>query len=99
MSPQAPLLLCSPRADIPRAVFQHTAVSSAAGGFQSVHTIRRRCSIFYLYRRTDHVTFAEYGNTGPGASGTRASFSTKLSAPVAIKTVLNSTSWIDPAFL
>ncbi|OJT15794.1 hypothetical protein TRAPUB_3900 [Trametes pubescens] len=49
--------------------------------------------------RTDHVTFAEYGNTGPGASGTRASFSTKLSAPVAIKTVLNSTSWIDPAFL
>ncbi|KAL1951573.1 hypothetical protein VTO73DRAFT_722 [Trametes versicolor] len=49
--------------------------------------------------QTDHVTFAEYGNTGPGASGTRASFSTKLSAPVAIKTVLNSTSWIDPAFL
>ncbi|RDX50467.1 pectin lyase-like protein [Lentinus brumalis] len=49
--------------------------------------------------RTDHVTFAEYANTGPGASGTRASFSTKLSAPVSITTVLNSTSWIDPAFL
>ncbi|RPD64827.1 pectin lyase-like protein [Lentinus tigrinus ALCF2SS1-6] len=49
--------------------------------------------------QTDHVTFAEYANTGPGASGTRASFSTKLSAPVSITTVLNSTSWIDPAFL
>ncbi|KAM5530603.1 hypothetical protein V8D89_015721 [Ganoderma adspersum] len=49
--------------------------------------------------QTDHVTFAEYGNTGSGASGTRASFSTKLSAPVSITTVLNSTSWIDSAFL
>ncbi|KAI0652113.1 pectin lyase-like protein [Trametes meyenii] len=49
--------------------------------------------------QTDHVTFAEYANTGPGAQGTRASFSTKLSAPVSINTVLNSTSWIDPAFL
>ncbi|PIL31695.1 hypothetical protein GSI_06398 [Ganoderma sinense ZZ0214-1] len=48
---------------------------------------------------TDHVTFAEYGNTGSGASGTRASFSTKLSAPVSLTTVLNSTSWIDSAFL
>ncbi|KAI0715340.1 pectin lyase-like protein [Earliella scabrosa] len=49
--------------------------------------------------QTDHVTFAEYGNSGPGASGTRASFSTKLSAPVSITTVLNSTSWIDRSFL
>ncbi|KAL7285103.1 hypothetical protein ACG7TL_000195 [Trametes sanguinea] len=48
---------------------------------------------------TDHVTFAEFGNTGPGATGPRASFSTQLSAPVSILTVLNSTSWIDPAFL
>ena len=48
---------------------------------------------------TDHVTFAEYDNTGPGASGTRASFSTMLSSPVSIDTVLNSTSWIDPSFL
>ncbi|KAI1793818.1 pectin lyase fold/virulence factor [Ganoderma leucocontextum] len=48
---------------------------------------------------TDHVTFAEYGNTGSGASGSRASFSTKLSGPVSITTVLHSTSWIDSAFL
>ncbi|CDO73481.1 hypothetical protein BN946_scf185013.g116 [Trametes cinnabarina] len=48
---------------------------------------------------TDHVTFAEYENAGPGAQGPRASFSTQLGAPVSIQTVLNSTSWIDPAFL
>ncbi|KKY35608.1 putative pectinesterase [Diaporthe ampelina] len=40
--------------------------------------------------RTDHVTFGEYGNTGTGASGTRASFATKLSSPVAITTILGS---------
>ncbi|KAI7778787.1 pectinesterase [Diaporthe eres] len=40
--------------------------------------------------RTGHVTFGEYGNTGTGASGTRASFATKLSSPVAISTILGS---------
>ncbi|RDX50468.1 pectin lyase-like protein [Lentinus brumalis] len=49
--------------------------------------------------RIDHVTFAEYGNTGPGADGRRANFSTHLSAPISMHTVLNSTDWIDPAFL
>lgn len=39
---------------------------------------------------TSGVYFGEYGNTGTGASGTRASFSTKLSAPVAITTILGS---------
>ncbi|KAI0766039.1 pectin lyase fold/virulence factor [Irpex lacteus] len=48
---------------------------------------------------TDHVTFAEYNNSGDGASGPRASFSTKLSAPVSINTVLGSTSWVDKQFL
>lgn len=48
---------------------------------------------------TAHVTFAEYGNTGAGASGSRASFSSKLSSPVKIETVLGSTSWIDKAWL
>ncbi|KAI0801010.1 pectin lyase-like protein [Fomes fomentarius] len=47
----------------------------------------------------DHVNFAEFRNTGPGASGRRANFSTHLSAPISIHTVLNSTEWIDPAFL
>ncbi|KAM7224091.1 Pectin lyase fold/virulence factor [Rhypophila decipiens] len=41
--------------------------------------------------RTSNVFFGEYGNTGSGgASGSRASFSTKLSAPVSISAVLGS---------
>lgn len=40
--------------------------------------------------RTSSVTFAEYGNTGAGAVGPRASFSTTLSKPVNIDSVLGS---------
>lgn len=40
--------------------------------------------------RTKNVLFGEYGNTGPGASGTRASFSRKLNAPVTMEAVLGS---------
>ncbi|RDX50469.1 pectin lyase-like protein [Lentinus brumalis] len=51
--------------------------------------------------RTADVTFAEFANTGPGAGspGTRANFSTQLSSAISVQTVLNSTDWIDPAFL
>ncbi|CAE6442596.1 unnamed protein product [Rhizoctonia solani] len=50
--------------------------------------------------RTNMTTFAEFKNTGPGAwNDRRANFSHLLIAPVSIKTVLNSTSWIDPKFL
>lgn len=45
--------------------------------------------------RTDNVFYREYGNTGTGASGTRASFSSKLSAPVTLANIIGSTSWID----
>ena len=50
---------------------------------------------------TADVTFEEYGNTGTGASGTRASFSTKLSAALSISTILGSsyTSWVDTTYL
>jgi len=50
---------------------------------------------------TADVTFQEYGNTGTGASGTRASFSTKLSAAVSISTILGSTytGWVDTSYL
>ncbi|KAK0225528.1 pectin lyase-like protein [Armillaria fumosa] len=50
--------------------------------------------------RIDHVTFAEYGNSGP-SSGTssRANFSEILSSAVSISTVLGPTSWIDSNFL
>ncbi|KAG9034426.1 hypothetical protein FRB95_013223 [Tulasnella sp. JGI-2019a] len=49
---------------------------------------------------TANVTFGEYNNTGPGAWGSsRVSFATKLTAPIAITTVLGSTSWIDSAWM
>jgi pectinesterase len=50
---------------------------------------------------TDHVEYGEYGNTGAGASGTRASFAKKLSGAVGISTVLGSsyTSWVDTSYL
>lgn len=39
---------------------------------------------------TGGVLFGEYDNTGAGASGTRASFATKLSSAVSIETILGS---------
>ncbi|GKT60615.1 pectinesterase [Colletotrichum tofieldiae] len=47
---------------------------------------------------TNNVVYREYANTGKGASGTRASFSKKLSAAVKIGDVLGSTSWIDSKY-
>ncbi|KAK4247298.1 carbohydrate esterase [Corynascus novoguineensis] len=51
--------------------------------------------------RIDGVEFGEYGNTGDGAKGTRASFSKQLSGPVSIETVLGSdyASWVDTSYL
>ncbi|PSK45278.1 hypothetical protein B9Z65_2418 [Elsinoe australis] len=53
--------------------------------------------------RTSNVQFQEYGNTGAGASGTRASFSKKASAPVAITQILGSgyasAAYVDKAYL
>ncbi|KAH7379591.1 pectinesterase-like protein [Pyrenochaeta sp. MPI-SDFR-AT-0127] len=51
--------------------------------------------------RTDNVVFAEYGNSGDGSKGTRASFSKKLSSAVAITTVLGSdyANWVDSSYL
>jgi pectinesterase len=40
--------------------------------------------------RTANVLFGEYGNSGSGASGTRASFATKLSKAVSISDILGS---------
>ncbi|KAF8324030.1 pectin lyase-like protein [Clavulina sp. PMI_390] len=81
-----------PWADYARVIFQSCSLSSvvpAAGWSQWSSSTPN----------TDHVTFAEYGNTGSGASGTRASFATKLSSPVSITTVLGSTSWIDSSYM
>ena len=53
--------------------------------------------------RTSDVTFAEYDNTGSGASGTRAKFSTKLAAKLAISDVLGtsyaSATYVDSSYL
>ncbi|KAB8069399.1 pectin lyase fold/virulence factor [Aspergillus leporis] len=50
---------------------------------------------------TENVTFAEYGNTGAGAKGTRASFSEKFSEPVAISAILGDdwSHWVDTSYI
>lgn len=68
---------------------------------RSFHPRNLHDALLTRYRSTDHVTFGEFANTGAGASGTRASFATKLSAAVPITTVLGSgyKSWVDSAWL
>lgn len=50
---------------------------------------------------TEDVLFGEYDNTGAGSEGTRASFATELSAPIAITTILGDdyTDWVDTSYL
>ncbi|TBU45248.1 pectin lyase-like protein [Dichomitus squalens] len=77
-----------------RVVYQHSWLpkSVPAVGWAEWHPDDERIS---------NVTFVEYANIGPGAAkpGQRANFSTQLTSPISIHTVLNTTSWIDPAFL
>ena len=51
--------------------------------------------------RTADVTFEEYGNSGAGASGTRANFSKKIASAVTISSVLGTgfTTWVDQTYL
>ncbi|PWY75030.1 pectinesterase pmeA [Aspergillus heteromorphus CBS 117.55] len=50
---------------------------------------------------TEYVTFEEYDNTGAGSEGTRASFSSKISTPYTISTILGSdyADWVDTTYL
>jgi len=50
---------------------------------------------------TEYVTFQEDGNSGAGASGTRASFSTELSSAITISTILGSdyANWVDASYI
>jgi len=52
---------------------------------------------------TDHVLFAEFANTGPGAEGARANFSTELTSisGFTMSDILGSNfaSWVDPSFV
>jgi len=82
-----------PWRDYARVVFQKSSLSSCvnSAGWSIWSTSTPN---------TDHVTYEEYANTGAGASGTRASFSSMISSPIAMSTVLgSSTSWIDSAWL
>jgi pectinesterase len=77
-----------------RVVFQNTAMSNVvnAAGWVVWNTDDTR---------TDQVTFAEYGNSGDGSKGTRASFGKKLTAAVSLSTVLGSDykTWVDATYL
>ncbi|KAH7010290.1 family 8 carbohydrate esterase [Ilyonectria destructans] len=66
-----------------RVVFQKTSMSSVinSAGWKVWNTDDTR---------TSNVLFGEYSNTGAGASGSRATFSTKLSSAVSISTILTS---------
>ncbi|KAK4187211.1 pectin lyase fold/virulence factor [Podospora australis] len=79
-----------------RVVFQRTQMSAVinSAGWRIWNTGDERIS---------NVEFGEYGNSGTGASGTRAWFSKKLSQPVAIETVLGSgyasAAWYDATYM
>lgn len=85
-----------PWGEYARVVFQNTSMSAVinSAGWHIWGTGDER---------TDDVLFGEYENTGLGASGTRASFATELSSPVAITTILTSSydsqSYYDSSYM
>ena len=85
-----------PWGDYARVIVQSTEMSSVinAAGWHIWNTGDER---------TQFVTFEEYNNNGAGASGTRASFSEKISAAVSISTVLGSSytsaRYVDTSYL
>ncbi|GAQ47113.1 pectinesterase 1 [Aspergillus tubingensis] len=50
---------------------------------------------------TENVTFVEYGNTGTGAEGPRANFSSELTEPITISWLLGSDweDWVDTSYI
>lgn len=81
--PNGAFYLGRPWRDFARVVFQRTSMTSVINpaGWKVWNTGQENIG---------NVLFGEYGNTGAGASGNRAPFSTKLSSPVSISTVLTS---------
>lgn len=85
-----------PWEDYARVAFQSSSLSSVING-----------AGWHIWNtgdeRTDNVSFGEYGNSGAGASGTRASFATKLSSPLAIGSILGSSYasqyYVDTSYL
>ncbi len=66
-----------------RVVFQHTSMSSVINpvGWHVWNSGDER---------TSNVLFGEFANSGPGASGTRAKFATKLGSAVSAESILGS---------
>ena len=83
-----------PEASFARVVFQNTYMSDVinTAGWSQWSPGRPN---------TANVLFGEYENYGPGSQGTRASFATTLSSPVAIADVLDDgyESWVDMEYL
>lgn len=51
--------------------------------------------------QTDHVFYMEFANTGPGASGTRASFSGNLTSAETIGSIIGTdyATWVDTSYV
>ncbi|RHZ64300.1 uncharacterized protein CDV56_108630 [Aspergillus thermomutatus] len=88
-----------PWRDYARVVFQETYLGNniAAAGWSTWSTSTPN---------TDHVTFAEYENYGPGSvsqEGPRANFSQQLTAPISVRSILGETFedewWVDTDYL
>ncbi|CAD6444090.1 3b27caf0-7f82-4213-aab3-fd6210d8b3e8 [Sclerotinia trifoliorum] len=85
-----------PWSNYARVVFQNTYLGSniKAAGWSTWSTSTPN---------TDHAVFEEYNNSGPGAAGPRASFSSSITSPIAIETVLGSAYlnewWVDASYL
>ncbi|PSR85909.1 pectinesterase [Coniella lustricola] len=81
--PSGAYYLGRPWSEYARVVFQNTAMTDVinSAGWAEWSSSEPN---------TEDVLFGEYGNTGDGAEGTRASFATKLSAAVSIETILGS---------
>ncbi|KAE8380240.1 pectin lyase fold/virulence factor [Aspergillus bertholletiae] len=92
--PAGTYYLGRPWSQYARVLFQKTSMSDVvnSAGWSEWSTTQAN---------TENVTFAEFGNTGAGAKGKRASFSEKLSEPVSISTILGSdwSSWVDTSYI
>lgn len=79
--PSGAYYLGRPWRNYARVAFQETSLSDAinSAGWSAWSTSDER---------TDHVVFAECGNTGRGSKGPRAGFAMELDEPVAMKDVL-----------
>ncbi|PCG89649.1 Pectinesterase, catalytic [Penicillium occitanis (nom. inval.)] len=83
-----------PWTEYARVVFQYTTMSNVinSAGWEEWSSSSPN---------TADVLFGEYDNSGAGSQGTRASFATKLSSPIAITTILGSdyANWVDTSYL